>query len=277
MPRNSLGASLMEAVGELPLDAVEQAKKMLDEAATHFERSAALRPNNDRALGNWGRLLLLRGQPADALVKLDAAIAINPKNLDALTDRARALAELKRDAQAKAAYETALQAAEAQRDTPRIKIADIHDALARIAVKEKRPADARRHYQRSLELTPNDASLHREFANFLIDQNDLAAAAVELAAALAIQPDYIDAHIDMGLLHLRVDNLAAARLDLERATRLVAARGESQVAPELKQRLVDAVHRWSAAYEAATQPSTTRSATTRATTTTTPTTTAAAP
>jgi tetratricopeptide (TPR) repeat protein len=97
----------------------------------------------------------------------------------------------------------------------------------------------------------------------------LAAAAANLAAAIEIRPDFVDARVALANLMMDVGNIGGARLQLEAAVRVAG----NNITPTLKQ----AVERWDAEFRkreaAATRPTTT---TTTTTTTTMPTTRAAA-
>jgi tetratricopeptide (TPR) repeat protein len=50
----------------------------LDEAAEHYRRTIALRPDNMQARSNLGRLLLQQGRQAEASDSFHEALAINP-------------------------------------------------------------------------------------------------------------------------------------------------------------------------------------------------------
>jgi Tfp pilus assembly protein PilF len=261
MAQNSLGASLMDAAAELPPDAADDAVKMLEEAGTHFAQSVALRPDNDRAMANWGRALILQHKDADALAKIDAALAIDSDNIEAWMTCGVALSALNRPADARTAFESALKVAEAHRDTtPAVKIAAIHLALARHDAAHDRRAEAKKQYQQAIALAPRDASIHREYAALLIAMKDLKAAAVELDEAIRLLPSAIESHVALAELRLEVNNRAGAYAEWRNAGRLASA-NPNAVTPDLARRMLSIYQR----LQSATQPSTTRSTTTRST------------
>jgi tetratricopeptide (TPR) repeat protein len=90
----------------------------------------------------------------------------------------------------------------------------------------------------------------------------LAAAAAQLAAAIELRPDYIDARIALANLMIDVGNLTGARTQLTAAVRSLSTVSTNAVYPPLE----DAVKRWDAEFRkreaSATQPATMSTTTT---------------
>jgi tetratricopeptide (TPR) repeat protein len=270
MAHNNLGNSLLGDAQSLTPDRADEANQMLDSAAGHFAKAVELRPSHDRAWANWGRLLVIRQRPSEALEKLDRALTLNPNHIDALIDRGRALLDLKRVPEARAAFEQVLSAAAAQPTLPS-KLAATHEFLAKIAQQQGDVAAALEHYRKAAEATPRDPSIQYAYGKSLVEQGKLNEAAVALATAVALRPEDLDAQTDLALLFLKTGNHRGAFTRLREIGEVTDGLQKMgvPVSKDQTERILAAGRIWRRQYEASTRPSTTQSATERATAATT--------
>lgn len=255
MARNNYGTALLGASQLLGPDQAEQANQMLDDAAAQFEQAVTIRPEHDRAWANWGRLLLLRGRPQEALAKLDQSLALRPGGIDALIDRGRALLELRQLPEARQAFEQVLAASRAQ-PVASGTLALAHQFLSRIARQQDDAAAALDHLARAVQLAPRDPAIQYDYGRLLIAQGRLEDAAAALAAAIRVQPDNLDPHIDLALVFLKVGNHRGAYTRLAEIGVLTERMG-LEPTKEQGERLLAAGRVWRQQFEASTRPAAT--------------------
>ncbi|WGG52979.1 tetratricopeptide repeat protein [Rugamonas sp. DEMB1] len=96
-------------------------------------------------------------------------------------------------------------------------------AMARLALRGKnsRPLGARYtvecYFDRALRLKPDDAKVHALFGGYLLALGQEPAALEQLREAARIEPENATAQYNLGLLHLKQKDYAAARASAERA------------------------------------------------------------
>ena len=78
-----LSAAWMRAVTEMNLGAALQSQGRLDEAAAHYRRAIALRPDYAAAYSNLGTALRAQGRLDEAVATYERAIALQPDFPDA--------------------------------------------------------------------------------------------------------------------------------------------------------------------------------------------------
>jgi tetratricopeptide (TPR) repeat protein len=330
MLRYNYGLDLLAVIdrGDLPPEDQVGAAKL---ASEQFAEAVKLDPRHDRAWARWGGALNFLGQQAEALEKFDEALRLRPDNVDAMGGRGRALFELKRYDEARAAFAAALAAAQQQRGTgaiARSSVAAIYQYLGRIAAAQNDLDAAARQYAESVAIVNDNPQTRYEYGVILARQagatvateaattqqaatqatqattqqaatqvavatkpaaatttqastqastqpseenkKRLGAAAQQLAAAISIRPDFVDARVALAHLMMDVGNIPGANTQLAAALRAAG----SNISPELKA----AVERWDLEFrkrEAATRPATgpaTGPATTTTAATTVPTT-----
>lgn len=122
-----------------------------DRAAELYRHGLTMTPTyGDLSIG-LARVLLHQGHTADAKAAVEEVLQRQPENSDALY--VLGLIYLRQDdlANAKQAFEKGVAQAEGN--------PDFHVALARLAEKQKNIPDAIQHYNRAIELSPEDKSL----------------------------------------------------------------------------------------------------------------------
>jgi len=96
-------------------------------------------------------------------------------------------------------------------------------ALAKLVLRDKnvQPTGAKFsiecYFQRALGYRPKDAKVHSIYAGFLLAQNKLDEAREHLDTAVQLDPENATSHYNLGLLHIKKKDYAAARQSAERA------------------------------------------------------------
>jgi Tfp pilus assembly protein PilF len=96
-------------------------------------------------------------------------------------------------------------------------------ALAKLALREKKaqPQGAKFNiecfFQRALGYRPKDAKVHSIYAGYLMARDKLDDARAHLDLAVQLEPDNATSHYNLGLLHFKQKDYAAARQSAERA------------------------------------------------------------
>ena len=127
-----------------------------------------------------------RAEREAAVARLEARLQADPLSVDLALDRARLLAELDRDDEARNDY---LRLVARAPDHPRA-LNDFGTFLLRRGFR----AAARTVYERALALDPQSALAHANLANVLFAETDYPAARRHYEAALAIDPQRSEAH-----------------------------------------------------------------------------------
>lgn len=203
------------------------------EANDAFRALVAAHPRNAEYRVRWGRLFLERFNPPEAGRLFHEALAINPKQADALLG----LAQVAADGFEAQAIEFAHKALEAD---PRMLPAQ--ELLARLALEDNDPAKAAAEAHKALDMSPKAVQAIAILAtlDWLNDKADTQwdphdGAAYETAArifvlnrryeegiklfrkAIAAQPDLWSAHSQLGINLMRLGRESEARAELQLA------------------------------------------------------------
>jgi GTPase len=143
---------------------VALANKLPDVALRAFDASLGGRPSYAPALAGRGHALLALQRESDALTAFDAALAVDAE-----------LGEVRRRA-----------------DTVRLRVVDTAVADARAARAARKLDEARGHYTRALQASPESAFLYRDRAAAAREQGNAAAAVDDLRRAAALEPSDAD-------------------------------------------------------------------------------------
>jgi GTP-binding protein HflX len=151
-------------------------------------------PGSAAARSAQGYVALATRQPAVALRAFDASLTVRPAFAPGLAGRGLALASQQKDADALAAFEAALKAdpslVEIRRhaDTLRLHVVETAVADARRARGARKFDEARTHYGRAIQASPESAFLYRDRAAVERELRADAAAVADLRRAAALEP-----------------------------------------------------------------------------------------
>lgn len=182
-----------------------------------------------------GLCLNFLGQPEQALAEFDRALEVNDQYVEAHLNRALTLNDLGRFDEAAEAFERAgyFEYAVAGRFPAAItaRLAHVHAEAADLYMEAGAPLEAASQYRRALELRPRYHDIRNKLAQSLLQTGDLAGAVDHLNVALAGNPNFVPARINLGLALYRLGDRDGAR----RAWVLCQARepGNPQVAAYL--------------------------------------------
>ncbi len=188
----------------------------LDEALDAYREALRLAPDLAAARASLGFLLKAKGHLEGAVVELRRALALTPDRAAARVALGAALIELDRLDEAEPELRAALEL------TP-----DDAMALNNLGLVQHTRGDvaeAVRTLSEARRLRPDLAAIAGNFAAALRDGGALDAAEAEAEAALSIEPEYAEAHLVAGTVHL-------ARGDFERGWAGFAWRHRVQGAP----------------------------------------------
>jgi tetratricopeptide (TPR) repeat protein len=171
-----------------------------------------------------GLALSLLDRPEEALVEFDAALARNPRYLEAHVNRAVLLAGLGREEEAQEAFRVAgeLGRADASGFPAAVgnRLANAHVALGHEYRQAGALEEAEFQYRRALELRPTFPDVRIALARTLLERGAQREAAAELDAVLVTRPDLLDAVLLRGLAAYLLGDLDGATASWERAGRL---------------------------------------------------------
>ncbi|HEY9841769.1 MAG: tetratricopeptide repeat protein [Candidatus Sericytochromatia bacterium] len=232
--------------------------------ALHFlQRALEIKPKAAWHLA-LAKLLMENQGYAEALIQIQAALALNPELQPALFQLGRTYLELGQPQQAADCFERLLQhdpqhraarfnlglAAEAAGDREKARAifteltnahadaAKAHQRLARLALNEGRPKEAEAHLRAALRL--KDPQIHLELAGILHARGDTAAALKQCLRALALDDDLLPA-LELQLQLLRaLGQDEAAHIAANRLARQLQALDQEEAALALNQAMLEA-------------------------------------
>ena len=220
-----LNEASMKAVTEMNLGAALQSERRLDDAAAHYRRAIALRPDYAAAYSNLGTALRGQGRLDEAVTTYERAIALQPDFPDAHYNLANTLLDQGKAAAAIEHFQVALQvvpgsaevhnnlgialakngkADQAMAEFRAALVADpgsakAHRNLGDLLAATERRADAIGHLRRAAELAPGDADIRYDFGSVLLEAGQLDEAIREFRAALAITPTSAESLNNLGI------------------------------------------------------------------------------
>ncbi len=175
----------------------------LAEADSMLHAALALAPDQPWVLGGLGLIARVRGDHAASLRHFEQATAALPDHPALRIERARALLDLGREAEAEAAFTAALALDPAD--------ARIHEGLGGIARRRGDLAAARAHFAAAHAANPEAPPAAINAATAAAEAGDPAAGLAILAEALARRPDHPGLLLTQGRIARRAGDLAAAR------------------------------------------------------------------
>ena len=221
----TLSGAWMQAVTEGNLGAALQSEQRLDEAAVHYRRAIALRPDYAAAYSNLGTALRAQGRLDEAVAAYERALALQPDFPDAHYNLANALTDQGKAGAAIEHFQIALRvipgsaevhnnlgialAADGKTDEAAAEFqaalavdpdsAKAHRNLGDLLAGGDRRPEAIDHLRRAAELVPGDAATHYDFGSVLLEAGRLDDAIKEFRASLAIAPASAETLNNLGI------------------------------------------------------------------------------
>jgi tetratricopeptide (TPR) repeat protein len=166
----------------------------LTEAEKIYLQILKANPRNFDSLHLLAIIHYQRGDHAQALRQIDAALKVNPKAVEAHTNRGNVLRELRRPSEALASYDLALSL--------RSDNAVPHNNRGNVLRELRRFDEALASYDKALALKPDYAEALNNRGVTFQELKRLDEALVSIDAALALKPDYAEALFNRGnVLH----------------------------------------------------------------------------
>lgn len=164
-----------------------------------------------------GLSLALVGRSDEAIAAFDAALALNPRYVEAHLNRAVLLNDMGRLTEARAAFETAEHLGKPDETGFPVmvanRLANAHATLAHDYRAAGALDEAVAQYERALQLRPGYADVRLALARALTERGRHREAADQLDEVLRIRPDWLDAMLLRGLTaYLQGDLTAADRV-----------------------------------------------------------------
>lgn len=161
------------------------------------------------------------GKFSEAQAAFEEALAVNPNYTEAALNLAVTYNDLGRYEDSKRIYRAALsygQASPGQVDPfVKGKIANLHADVAQAYGDAGMVSEAADELRKAVALCPDFADLRLRLANILRQQGQLEAAEQELLETLEQKPEYVQAHLALGLTRLAAGDAEAAISSWERA------------------------------------------------------------
>lgn len=180
-----------------------------EKALSYLLRARNAGPGDIATLLHFGSLCLRRDLSVDARDALQHAYTLAPQNNLALFLYARVQIAFQQWQQAHDLF-TAF-------DTRVPNYAPAQFALGWLDLKLNRPAEARRHLEKSLALDPANPDVRSQLGQLDLDEGNLDAARTQLRAVLDTHPAHAKANIAFGDLMIRQGDLQQARVHYETA------------------------------------------------------------
>ncbi len=203
---------LMQAVELHQMGRLQEAEALYVEVLQRY-------PKIPEALALYGYLTYQRGEDAGALERIDEALALNPRMVDAHLWRGMALQRLQRLEEAAASYREAL------RLNPQH--VDALNNLGTVLTSEGNFAEAAKLHETAIRLKPDRAHSHYSLGVALQRQGLLEAAVEKFERAIALKPEHVDAHNNLGVLLIDLRRSDEALEQLRRAVELDPRRAET--------------------------------------------------
>ncbi len=234
--RAALGLRPDDATGHINLGTALRALDQKDQALAHFRRAVSIDPDSPAALTNLGQLLLDLGQAGEAFPHCQRAVVLHPGLPEAQHNLGNALHALGNFSEARRHYGEAIRLRpemaqacvnlartlqeEGQWDLalPWLRRATESEPrslvflalLAEAAVERDLFEEAIACYQRMLEVDSKLAATHNALGWLLQESGRLDEASNHLKTTLALRSDFAIAHVNLGGVHEKLGNFAAA-------------------------------------------------------------------
>lgn len=176
-------------------------------ALTDLRDVAAENPDFADVRNLTGLCLSLLGQPEEALEEFEAALVANDEYIEAHLNRAITLNELGRYDDARDAFAHAVRCEERVGGrfpaSVSARLANAHATVGELYMAASGAAEAAREFRRALELRATFHDIRNRLAEALMQLGDLDAAQDELERVLAGNGRFLQARLNLGLIHYR--------------------------------------------------------------------------
>lgn len=187
---------------------------------TLFEHTAAVTPNNARALTVLGSLLAAEGKLEEAKRLYARALSFSPENPETHFNLGKVLDQEGKLDEAIAEYSQSLWSRQWQERA--------HILIGIALAKQHKHEEAAAHYREALALDPELATVQNNLARVMHSQGRLDEARMHYEAALRLDAQLAQAQNNLGVLLLQLGQPAEGARHLREAVRLVPGDAESQ-------------------------------------------------
>ena len=176
-------------------------------ALTELRDLAEESPNFADVRHLMGLCLSMLGQPEDALEEFNAALGVNGEYIEAHLNRAITLNELGRYEEARDSFASAVACEERVGGrfpaSVSARLANAHATVGELYLTASAPSEASREFQKALELRPTFHDIRNRLAESYMQLGDLDRAQDELERVLAGNGRFLQARLNLGLIHYR--------------------------------------------------------------------------
>jgi len=166
-------------------------------------------PNSWMAHSGLGAAFLNGDRDDEAIVQLQAALVINPRDVRSHCNLGHALYKKGRVDEALAQYAVTL--------TMNPNYPKAHYNLGAALLKMGREDEAIAQFQAALEIDPDDAEAHYNLGLALLQKREIDEALAEFQRALVSNPGYAEAHYNLGLVLFRAGRMDEGIVQLQKA------------------------------------------------------------
>jgi Tfp pilus assembly protein PilF len=184
----------------------------LDEAERIYRRVLEAQPDHFDSVHLLGVIDLQRGYHAEAIRKIDAALALNPALVEAYNNRGNTLLRMRRFDEALASYDKATAL--------RPDYAEAFNNRGAAAQELNRLDEALASFDKAIALNPGYANAHNNRGNVLMELRRLDEAVASYDQAIGLKPDYAGAFYNRGTALRELKQLDEALLSYDQAIAL---------------------------------------------------------
>ncbi len=182
------------------------------EALAECEEALRLKPDNPEAHFNLGFLLQQTGKTQEAIGEYERALRLKPDHFEARYNLGVALEKVGREPEAIQQYEQAL------RSYP--DYVEAHVNLGNALFRMGKAQEAVEHYEQALRINPDYAEAHSNLGAIFQRMGKLPEAVAQYEQALRSKPDYVEAHYNLGLALEKLGRRPEAIEQYEQALKL---------------------------------------------------------
>ena len=206
-----------DPLGHMNLGAALARKGDTAGAIVAYERARALRPNDPRIQRNLGQALLTERRVDDAITHLERALELRSGGRDPRGERPDLELELGNAYLQKGGTITAVAHYRKALEL-RPNFGAAHMNLGSALLQQGAFDEARQHFEKAKELDPaleQNADVYVNAGNAALQKRDVENAILNYRQALAIRPNFAEAHSNLGTAYLFQGNFAAAIREFE--------------------------------------------------------------